>query len=102
ISISTVSRTIRRLERRGCNKNRQKSGRPRSQTTEERQFEVVQSFIENPRLSIRKASQQLQMSVLSISKNLKTIKFHPYKIHLHHELNENDFDRRVQFSEVMM
>jgi len=102
ISISTVSRTIRRFVETGTNKNRHKSGRSQSQTTEERQFEVAQSFVENPRLSIREASQQLQMSRFSVSKNLKTIKFHPYKIHLHQELNEDDFDRRVQFSEVMM
>jgi len=101
ISISTVSRTIGRFVETGTNKNRQKFGRPRSQATEE-QFEVTQSFVENPRLSIRKTSQQLQISVFSISKNLKTIKFHLYKIHLHQELNEDDFDRRMQFSEVMM
>ncbi|EFN78042.1 hypothetical protein EAI_09933, partial [Harpegnathos saltator] len=61
ISISTVSHTIRRFVKTGSNKDRQNSGRPRSQTTEERQFEVAQSFVENPRLSIRRASQQLQM-----------------------------------------
>ncbi|XP_025161897.1 uncharacterized protein LOC112590227 [Harpegnathos saltator] len=64
ITTSTVSRTIRRFVETGINKNRQKSGRPRSQTTEERQFEVTQSFVENPRLSIRKASQQLRMKVM--------------------------------------
>jgi len=45
ISISTVSRIIRRFV--GTNKNRQKSERPRFQATEERQFEVVQLFVEN-------------------------------------------------------
>lgn len=102
ISKSTVSRTIHRFEEMGTNKNRLKSGRPKSQTSEEKQFEVAASFVENPRLSIRKAAQQLEMSTFSIHKNLKLLKFHPYKIHLHQELNEDDYDRRLEFCEIMM
>lgn len=30
------------------------------------------------------------------------MKFHPYKIHLHQELNEDDFNRRLELSELMM
>ncbi|KAJ8909440.1 hypothetical protein NQ315_003347, partial [Exocentrus adspersus] len=33
---------------------------------------------------------------------LKIIKFHPYKIHLHHEINEDDPDRRLEFCDNMM
>lgn len=62
ISKSTVERTIRRFEESGTNKNRPKSGRSRFETTEERAFEVAQAFVENPRLSVSKASQQLEMS----------------------------------------
>ncbi|KAJ8914917.1 hypothetical protein NQ315_016071, partial [Exocentrus adspersus] len=92
---STVSRTINRFLETSTNKDRLKSGRPKTQTTEERQGE---------KLSINKASQQLGMSRFSVYKNLKILKYHPYKIHLHQELNEDDFDRRrrVQFSEIMM
>ncbi|KAJ8915734.1 hypothetical protein NQ315_000670, partial [Exocentrus adspersus] len=79
----------------------QNLGDRKLKTTEERQ-EVGQSFIENRRLSINKASQQLGMSRFSVYKNLKILKYHPYKIHLHQELNEDYFDRRVQFSEIMM
>ncbi|KAK0167670.1 hypothetical protein PV328_012452, partial [Microctonus aethiopoides] len=64
-------------------------------------MEVAQAFIENHALSIRKASQQLEMSTFSIHNNLKRLKFHPYKIHLHQELSEDDFDRRLEFSEIM-
>ena len=95
---STVSRTITRFQQTRTNKNRPKTGRPKSETTEERQFEVAQAFVENPRLSIRNASQQLGMGTFSVHKNLKFIKFHPYKINLHQELNEDDFDRRIEFS----
>jgi len=33
---------------------------------------------------------------------LKSIKFHPYKIHLVQELNEDDPDRRIEFCETMV
>ncbi|EFN82646.1 hypothetical protein EAI_11103, partial [Harpegnathos saltator] len=35
-------------------------------------------------------------------KILKMNKFHPYKIHLVQELNEDDFDRRIEFCDLMM
>ncbi|KAJ8915567.1 hypothetical protein NQ315_012452 [Exocentrus adspersus] len=95
---STVSRTINRFLETSTNKDRLKSGRPKTQTTEERQGEVAQSFIENRRLSINKASQQLGMSRFSVYKNLEILKYHPYKIHLHQKLNEDDFDLRGKFS----
>lgn len=102
ISKSTVSKTIRRFEETGTNKNRAKSGRPNTETSEERQMEVAQSFVEDPHLTVRKASEQLEINRMSIFRNLKMIKFHPYKIHLHQEINDDDFDRRVEFSENMM
>lgn len=37
----------------------------------------------------------------SVQRVLKKYKFHPYKIRLVQELNEDDFDRRLQFCEVM-
>ncbi|KAJ8915563.1 hypothetical protein NQ315_012447 [Exocentrus adspersus] len=60
ISKSTVSKTIKRFDDTGTNKNRPKR------------------------------------------KILKIIKFHPYKIHLHHQINEDDPDRRLEFCENMM
>ena len=63
---------------------------------------MAQAFIENPRLSVRRASHQLQISGTSIRRNLRSINFHPYKIHLVQELNEDDFDRRIEFCDIMM
>lgn len=99
---STVSKTVRRFEESGSNKDRPKSGRPKIETSEERQMEVAQSFVETPHLSVRKASQQLERSKMSVFRNLKIAKFHPYKIHLHHKMNEDDSDRRLEFCENMM
>ena len=33
---------------------------------------------------------------------MKKEKFHPYKIHLVQKENENDFDRRIEFIEIIM
>ena len=38
----------------------------------------------------------------SIRTIMKKEKFHPYKNHLVQELNEDDFDGKVQFSEIIM
>lgn len=42
------------------------------------------------------------MSSRSVARILKENKYKPYKIHLLHELNEDDADRRLQFCETMM
>lgn len=42
------------------------------------------------------------MSHTSVHKVLKAEKFHPYKVQLIHELNDDDFDRLVQCCEEMM
>nr|CAH7741852.1 unnamed protein product [Callosobruchus chinensis] len=41
------------------------------------------------------------ISQTSIQRILKHYKWHPYKIQLLHELNEDDHDRRLQFCEIM-
>lgn len=39
---------------------------------------------------------------MSVQRIMKQIKFHPYEIHFVQELSEDDFDRRLEFSEIMM
>ena len=55
----------------------------------------------NPTLSTRKMSEVTGISRTSIQRILKHYKWHPYKIQLLHELNEDDHDRRLQFCEIM-
>nr|CAH7721594.1 unnamed protein product [Callosobruchus chinensis] len=55
----------------------------------------------NPTLSTRKMSEVTGISRSSIQRILKHYKWHPYKIQLLHELNEDDHDRRLQFCEIM-
>lgn len=102
ISKSTVIRTVQRFEDIGSVKNRPKSGGPKIATNEDKSIEFLQSFVENPHISLRRAALEHDISLGSASKIMKINKWHPYKIHLIQELSEDDFDRRTEFCETMM
>lgn len=102
ITKSTVSKTVRRFEETGTVNNRPRTGRPRTVTTDAKSLDVLQTFVEDPHSSIRKAIVQHDISFSSVQKILKTNKFHPYKLHLVQELSEDDFDRRVEYCDTVM
>jgi len=58
--------------------------------------------VEDPHCTLHKAAQEHGISMKSVHRILKKNKFHPFKVTLVHELNEDDFDRRVEFCEDMM
>jgi len=100
---SIVERKIRRFNEIGSVKNRSVLGRPKSATNPEKSLDtrILQSFIKNPHDSSRKALQH-DIDQKSVLKILKNNKFHPYKVHLVQELNDDNFDRRIEFCELMM
>jgi len=102
ISKGTVSKTVRRFEQMGSVRNRPTTGRPSTATTEEKSLDVLQSFVENPHETLRSVALQHEIDPKSVHKILKVNKFHPYKIKLVQELNDDDPDRRVEFCETMM
>jgi len=102
ISKSTVERTIRRFRDHGIVNDVPKCGRPKSVMTEQKSLDLAQDFVENPHLSLRTAAAVHDVSHEAVRTMLKSIKFHPYKIHLVQELNEDDPDRRLEFCETMM
>lgn len=103
ISKSTVVRTVHRFQETGSVKDLPRSGRPKSVSGDDKAIEVLQAFVEDPHNSTRKAAQQLDdISKSSIHRILKSNKYHPYKVRLVHELSEDDFDRRVEYCELMM
>lgn len=55
----------------------------------------------DPTLSTRKLAAVSGVSRTTVQRILKKHKFHPYKISLVHELNEDDYDRRLQFCETI-
>ncbi|XP_067205325.1 uncharacterized protein [Linepithema humile] len=102
VSKSTVERTVRRFMDNGTVKDLERSGRSKSVASEEKQIEIAQAFVENPHLSLRRTGNEHDASHETVRKVLKNIHFHPCKIHLVQELNEDDPDRRIEFSETMM
>lgn len=102
ISRGTVSKTIRRFDDIGSVRNRPLAGRPSTATNEEKSLDVLQSFVENPHETLRSAALQHDIHHTSVLKILKRNKFHPYKMRLVQELNEDDPDRRIEFCETMM
>lgn len=74
-----------------------KRQRVRPVNNEENAFSVLLSITENPHVSTRDLSRQLDISQSTVSKIIRTNKFHPYHIQLLQELNEADFARRNHF-----
>lgn len=62
---------------------------------------VLGHVIQDATLSTRKLAAISGVNRTSIQRILKKHKFHPYKIRLVQELNEDDFDRRLEFCETM-
>lgn len=60
------------------------------------------SFVEDSHTTTPKAAQVHGIDQKSVWKILHTNKFPPYKMKLVQELNEDDFDRRLEFCEIMM
>ena len=65
------------------------------------EIEILGQVAVEPTASTRKLQTVTNISRTSIRRILKHHKFHPYKIHLVHQLNEDDFDRRQEFCEIM-
>lgn len=91
---------VRKFETTFSVKDAPRSGRPPA-LDQDQQIDVLTDYLESPQQSIREVAEKHETTTFSVHKVLKTNKFHPYKIKLVHELNEDDFDRRMQFCETM-
>ena len=101
ISRSTVSRTVQRFDELKIVKNRPTPGRPKTATSDDIALQVLLDVADTPQTSLRQLAADHDVSEGSIRKILKQSKYHPYKPHLIHQLLEDDFDRRLQFAEIM-
>lgn len=102
ISKSTVYRNLRKFNETGSVKNIPGSGRKRTATNEEKSLDVLLNVHEEPKTSIAKLALNNDISQSSVRRILIKNHFHPYKVQLHQELNEDDPDRRMQFCQEMM
>lgn len=101
LSQSTVSKIEKKFRDIGHVRNIHKPGRtPRFD--EEKQLDVLVEIEENPHKPTRQLAADNDVSKSSILRVLKEEKYHPYKVKLVQELNEDDPDRGQEFCELMM
>jgi len=100
ITQSTVSRVERKFREAGHVRDLPRSGRP--SISDNKKLNVVLSIEENPHKPTHEIALNNEMGKSSVIRILKKEKYHPYKIKLIHELNEDDSDRRLEFCETLM
>lgn len=97
---STVSKVVSKFAEEGNARNLPRGGRPK--IDEVTKLNVFLETVENPHVSTRQLGLNNDIDHSTVLKLLKKEKYHPYKIQLLHELNEDDPDRRLQFCEQFM
>lgn len=101
ISQSTVSRIENKFRDLGHVRDKPRAGRP-SVLHEDRQLDTLLMVQENPHSTVVGVASQLNTSKNTVSRLLRKLKYHPYKVHLVQELSDDDFDRRAEFCETMI
>jgi hypothetical protein len=86
-------------QRHGSVYDLQKSGRPRTSLTEENLTTVAQALVQSPKKSVRKTPAEFIIPPTSVYRTVKALKLKTYRPHLLQMVKEDDFDRRVEFSE---
>ncbi|XP_056422400.1 uncharacterized protein LOC130362248 isoform X2 [Hyla sarda] len=99
ISHATVSKQLAKFRETGSVLNLPKCGRMKSVTNEETSVAFLSSFNKSLQHSTRRMSLESGISRTSLRQILATHKSHPYKLQLLQHLNEDDPDRRTEFSE---
>ncbi|KAG5892168.1 hypothetical protein JTB14_026406 [Gonioctena quinquepunctata] len=99
ISRSTVSKIEKKIRETGHVKHIPNAGRPKIE--ENVKLDVLLGVENSPHNTSRQIAVDLDISQSSVLRILKAEKYHPYKVQLHQQLNDDDPDRRVEFCEIM-
>ncbi|KAJ8933496.1 hypothetical protein NQ318_000313 [Aromia moschata] len=102
VSQGTLCQLIKKIRETGNVKDVKRTGRPKSATSEEKALNVLLIIEDTPQVSTREVADNLEISHVSVLRILRKEKMHPYKLQLIHELNEDDFERRMDFCEYTM
>jgi len=98
----TINLLFDKWERTGSVLDAPRSGRPVLVTSEDNHERVRQHYENHPQTSSRRGSSQLEISSTSLRRILKDLKMRHYIPRLVQSLNEDDYDRRLQFCEEML
>lgn len=100
ISQSAVSKIEKKFRESGHVRDLPRSGRP--SISEDKKLNMILAIEENPHKATQELALDHEVGKSSVKRILKKEKYHPYKIKLIHELNEDDPDRRIEFCETLM
>ena len=98
---TTILKNVRKYSHHGTslNLNKNNSGRPRTARTPENIAAVRRLLEENPR-NISARRNPIEISSAGFNRITRLdLKWHPYRMHVRHELLQNDYARRVHFCE---
>ena len=82
--------------------HRQRTGRPKSATSDENKENVLAAVAENPSTSTREIASDMDISHTSVSRILKSEGYHDYKPNYCQLLHEEDQDHRIEFCENIL
>lgn len=98
----TIRVLMKKFEQSGSVLDIDPPGRPVSVTDQAAKDEVSSALQKEPRTSIRKMSTDSGISRSSVRRIYKSMGFKPYIPRLVQELNEDDFDRRIEYCETFL
>lgn len=98
----TIRNLVAKFKETGSVHERERSGRSRSAVTEDAVEKVREKLNETSNLSIRRGSLEMEMSASSYYRAVEEAGFRPFKPTTVQELSEDDFDRREEFSVIMV
>lgn len=68
---------------------------------EDNELEILLNIQENPQVGSRTLATLCNTSKSTVNRTTNKYKYHPYHIELHQELREEDFERRIQFCNII-
>ena len=90
---------VAEFEASGCVTDAKRSGAPTTIQTDENAHLIATAYTQSPKKSQCRASAKLGISRSSLQRIMKDIGLKSYHPCLLHALNEDDFDRKIQFCE---
>ena len=102
-TINTLKRTVKRLNDTGSVASLPPLRAGPSEKREKAKNKLEELFLENPSLSIRKASLNVGVSYDLVRRILKEdLHLKPYKLHEWHQLLEGDYQKRLDFADFFI
>ena len=99
---NTIRSLINKFEQTGSVLNDDAPSRPIAVTDQATKDEVSSILEEEPQMSTRRTSAQMNISRSSVRHIYKSLGYKAYILRLVHELNEDDFDRRIEYCETFL